>query len=72
MSKDIRSSDLEEGVRARGVLVRTLEALEDIPQAVAETARDGDLLLTLGARDIHRTIPALLEKLALRGAGPSG
>ena len=38
--------------------------LEDAAAMVAARVRPGDLVLTVGAGDVDKTIPLLLEKLA--------
>ena len=43
--------------------VRTVASLDDAPDAVAEDARDGDLILTLGAGSIGSVGPRILERL---------
>jgi UDP-N-acetylmuramate--alanine ligase len=56
-------------VRTTGRPVRLVKALDEIPAAVASTARANDLVITLGAGSIGTVAERILE--ALRG-GPAG
>ena len=67
------------GVDAEGV-VREIQAhghpdcaaaasLDDLPAIVRPTLREGDLVLTLGAGNIHQAGEALLLELAAHGVG---
>ncbi len=49
--------------RDAGADVSYVPALSDVPAALAELARDGDLILTLGAGDITTAGPALARLL---------
>jgi UDP-N-acetylmuramate--alanine ligase len=49
--------------REAGADVRYVPSLSDVPAALAELARDGDLILTLGAGDITTVGPALASLL---------
>ena len=49
--------------RDAGADVLYVPALSDVPAALAELARDGDLILTLGAGDITTAGPALARLL---------
>jgi UDP-N-acetylmuramate--alanine ligase len=54
--------------REAGADVRFVPALSDVPAALAELARDGDLVLTLGAGDIT-TVGPVLSGLLEAGRG---
>jgi UDP-N-acetylmuramate--alanine ligase len=60
---------VEAAVRKTGRPVRLVKALDEIPAAVASTARANDLVITLGAGSIGTVPERILE--ALRG-GPAG
>jgi UDP-N-acetylmuramate--alanine ligase len=60
---------VEAAVRKTGRPVRLVKALDEIPAAVASTARANDLVITLGAGSIGMVPERILE--ALRG-GPAG
>jgi UDP-N-acetylmuramate--alanine ligase len=60
---------VEAAVRKTGRPVRLVKALDEIPAAVASTARANDLVITLGAGSIGTVPERILE--ALRG-GPTG
>jgi UDP-N-acetylmuramate--alanine ligase len=60
---------VEAAVRKTGRPVRLVKALDEIPAAVAATARANDLVITLGAGSIGTVAERILE--ALRG-GPAG
>jgi UDP-N-acetylmuramate--alanine ligase len=49
--------------REAGADVRYVPALADVPTALAELVRNGDLVLTLGAGDITTAGPALAQLL---------
>lgn len=49
--KTISSRDLADPVRARGKDARFVERREEIPAEVAAEAKEGDLVLSMGARD---------------------
>jgi UDP-N-acetylmuramate--alanine ligase len=53
--------------------VRLVKALDDLPAAVAASARPGDLVITLGAGSIGTVGPRILAALGPSGAGrPAG
>jgi len=60
-------------IRSRGrVEPVLLRALDELPQALAGIARDGDVVLTMGAGSIGAAaheLPAALRKLARKGEG---
>jgi UDP-N-acetylmuramate--alanine ligase len=68
-----------EGVSAEGIVeeiqrhghpdCRMMPALQELPAAIRPHLRDGDLVLTLGAGDIHQAGEALLTEMAARGVG---
>ena len=61
-----------QALRRRGHLdVRHVPARERVAEALAEIARPGDLVLTLGAGDIHRTGDELLDLLRSGVAVPA-
>jgi len=51
-----------------GASVQVLESLDAVPEAVVADARDGDLVLTLGAGSIGRMGPVVLDRLRQEGA----
>jgi UDP-N-acetylmuramate--alanine ligase len=57
---------------SRATPVRVVPALDDVPQTVAEIARPGDLVITLGAGSIgsipHRVVAELEKRHGLRSA----
>jgi UDP-N-acetylmuramate--alanine ligase len=57
---------VEAVVRKTGRPVRLVKALDDIPAAVAATARPNDLVITLGAGSIGSMPDRILEALKLR------
>jgi UDP-N-acetylmuramate--alanine ligase len=48
----------------RGMTVGWMPQLEDAVRFLARRARPGDLMLTIGAGDVERAGPLLLEELA--------
>jgi UDP-N-acetylmuramate--alanine ligase len=52
-----------DAARSAGADVRYVPSVGDLPQQLAELARPGDLVLTLGAGDITEAGPVLLELL---------
>ena len=52
-----------------GAEAHFIAAISDIPRAVAELVREGDLVLTMGAGDITQAGPLLLEALDPGGSG---
>jgi UDP-N-acetylmuramate--alanine ligase len=50
--------------RASGVEVEWVERLSDLPAALIQLVREGDVVLTLGAGDVTQVGPALLDRLA--------
>ncbi|MFN7952498.1 MAG: UDP-N-acetylmuramate--L-alanine ligase [bacterium] len=64
----VSGETLAEGVRIHGHRdVRYAASLDDVLDVLAETVRDGDMVLTLGAGSIGGVGPKLLERL--RGEG---
>jgi UDP-N-acetylmuramate--alanine ligase len=60
----VSSAVLGDRVAAHGgATVRLVARLEDVPAAVDEEARDGDLVLTLGAGSIGSMGPRILARL---------
>jgi len=51
VTRDISSSDLVAEILARGREARFLPRREDIPRAIADEARPGDVIIVMGARD---------------------
>ena len=51
VSRDVESTDLTAAVRDAGRDARDLAVREDLPAAVADEARDGDVVMVMGARD---------------------
>jgi UDP-N-acetylmuramate--alanine ligase len=49
-----------------------LKSLDDLPQALADLARDGDVVLTMGAGSIGAAAHELPGALAVIVAGGSG
>jgi UDP-N-acetylmuramate--alanine ligase len=58
---------LEGVVRRTGRPVQLVKALDDVPRAVSELARAGDLVITLGAGSIGGVPDRILEALRARG-----
>jgi UDP-N-acetylmuramate--alanine ligase len=58
---------LEAVVRRTGRPVQLVKALDDVPGAVSELARAGDLVITLGAGSIGAVPDRILEALRARG-----
>jgi UDP-N-acetylmuramate--alanine ligase len=54
--------------RAVSVPVDVVRTLDDLPRAVADTARSGDLVLTLGAGSIGTVADRILDALRTKGA----
>jgi UDP-N-acetylmuramate--alanine ligase len=52
--------------------VHVVSSLGDVPTALADLARPGDLVLTLGAGDVTRVGPELLELLGKDAAHGGG
>ena len=50
--------------RASGAEVEWVERLSDLPEALIQLVRKGDVVLTLGAGDVTQIGPALLDRLA--------
>ncbi|OHD65523.1 MAG: UDP-N-acetylmuramate--L-alanine ligase [Spirochaetes bacterium RBG_13_51_14] len=48
--------------------VDIISSIEDIPAAVARCARDNDIILTLGAGDIYKIAPRIIDKINKRGS----
>jgi UDP-N-acetylmuramate--alanine ligase len=64
------SRSLARAVRVAGrIEPRFVERIGQMPQAILDTVRDGDLVLTMGAGSVG-TIPAAIRELALAVAGP--
>ena len=67
VTRDVESTDLTAGVRKSGRDARDLVDRNELPQAVATEARDGDVCLIMGARDpglsdLARNVVAALEQ----------
>ena len=58
-----------EATERAGAQTHFIAAISDVPQAVADLVRDGDLVLTMGAGDITQAGPLLLEALDPGGTG---
>ncbi|MHB8077731.1 MAG: glutamate ligase domain-containing protein [Candidatus Krumholzibacteriia bacterium] len=69
VTRDISSRDIATGVAARGVPALFTERREDIIPTLAGEAREGDVILVMGARDPSLTdfCRAILAQLAARG-----
>ncbi len=60
----VTAADLVEGIRAHGHRdVAYLPDLAGVPEALAPTLRDGDLVVTLGAGNVYQVGEALLARL---------
>lgn len=60
----VSSAVLAERIASRGgASVRVLDSLDDVPGAVIDEARGGDIVLTLGAGSIGAMGPRILERL---------
>ena len=69
VTRDISSADIVADVRRQGRDARFVPERSDLPAAIADAARPGDLVLVMGARDpslteFCRTILVALEKSA--------
>ena len=51
VSRDISSRDIVDALTARGIEASYVDAREDLVGLIAEEARDGDIVLVMGARD---------------------
>lgn len=51
VTRDVEATDLSRAVREAGADARDLTVREDLPNAVAEAARPGDVVMVMGARD---------------------
>ena len=67
----MRAAMLAEALEARlgAGRVRLVEAMEDVPSAVAVMAEDGDVVLTLGAGSVTEVGPKIIAALNARRAG---
>jgi UDP-N-acetylmuramate--alanine ligase len=63
----VTAEALEAVVRRTGRPVQLVKALDDVPRAVSELARAGDLVITLGAGSIGAVPDRILEALRARG-----
>src|SRR5271165_3130719 len=54
-----------------GGAARYVESLDDVPRIVASIAAPGDLVLTMGAGDVTRLGPLVLDELAAASGPPS-
>jgi UDP-N-acetylmuramate--alanine ligase len=67
----VSGETLFQALRRRGHLdVRYVAAREDVAEALLEVARPGDLVLTLGAGDIHRASDELLALMRIGAPVP--
>ncbi len=66
----VSAEAVAEAVRSGGHRAcRYVPGLEDLPEAVRGELRSGDVVITLGAGDIHKAGEALLSLLAAHGVG---
>ena len=58
------SKRLAEGIKkVSGVDVEYIASMQDIEKLLAETARPGDLIMTIGAGDVYKIGEALVRDL---------
>ena len=57
----ISSDDIRIGLDALGTSARSLSTFEEIAAYVLEHAKEGDLVITMGAGDIYRVADMLLK-----------
>ncbi|MBI4577145.1 MAG: UDP-N-acetylmuramate--L-alanine ligase [Planctomycetes bacterium] len=62
----VGSPDLVDRIRARGGDARYMASLQDVVRFVESNRRDGDVIITMGAGDVHRVATQLVRDL---GAG---
>jgi UDP-N-acetylmuramate--alanine ligase len=74
VTRDISSRDIAAAVAARGVPALFAERRDDIVSSVAGEAREGDVILVMGARDPSLTdfCQRILARLEARGEGAGG
>lgn len=65
----VSAADLVERIRARGGDAVHIEEFQDIVDHVAAGARDGDLILTMGAGDIWKVADELVERFRAHRPG---
>jgi UDP-N-acetylmuramate--alanine ligase len=72
----VTSALVVDSVRGQGVRARTGHPLTEVPEVVAGLAREGDLVLTMGAGDVTSAGPEILARLEMSdradGVAPSG